>query len=183
MIRNTKKILSEEFIKLAKNRTFDTIMIKEITENCGAGRQTFYNHFEDKINLVKYINNSFKKQFIKLDDQLESISLKALLEKVLQMLQANKHYFLSGIKFPETINTQSLLKEIFNEYFEINAPQKNDSEYGFLSEYTTNSLASIFIVRLKSNDHSNKEFLTIETCEDEDFISYLIKSVPPRLKY
>ena len=47
MSQLTKKAIIESFIKLLNERTLDKIKVKDIVEDCGINRNTFYHHFED----------------------------------------------------------------------------------------------------------------------------------------
>lgn len=50
--RDTKQILINSFVELARTKSIDKITVKQISENCGVTSQTFYNHFPDKYELV-----------------------------------------------------------------------------------------------------------------------------------
>lgn len=47
MSQLTKKAIIESFVKLLNERTLDKIKVKDIVEDCGINRNTFYYHFED----------------------------------------------------------------------------------------------------------------------------------------
>ena len=48
-------LLAESFKELAKKHPIEKITIKEITDLAGVIRPTFYNHFQDKYELVEWI--------------------------------------------------------------------------------------------------------------------------------
>ncbi len=48
-------VLAESLKELAKTRPIDKITIKEITDKAGVIRPTFYNHFQDKYELLEWI--------------------------------------------------------------------------------------------------------------------------------
>ena len=48
-------ILAESLKELSKTRPIEKITIKEITDNAGVIRPTFYNHFQDKYELLEWI--------------------------------------------------------------------------------------------------------------------------------
>ena len=58
MAQFTQKAIVESLIKLLNERPLDKITIKDIVEDCGINRNTFYYHFEDIPNLVKQILNA-----------------------------------------------------------------------------------------------------------------------------
>ena len=51
----TKKALAETLKKLGTSKDINKITVSDIVEECGVNRQTFYYHFDDKFELVKYI--------------------------------------------------------------------------------------------------------------------------------
>lgn len=51
----TKKILSNSLKKLMTEKPLSAITVKEITDNCGLHRQTFYYHFDDIYSLVRWM--------------------------------------------------------------------------------------------------------------------------------
>lgn len=58
MAQFTQKAIAESLIKLLNERPLDKITIKDIVEDCGINRNTFYYHFEDIPSLVKQILNA-----------------------------------------------------------------------------------------------------------------------------
>ncbi len=51
----TNEILAESFRELARKRPVEKITVKEITDKAGVIRPTFYNHFQDKFELVEWL--------------------------------------------------------------------------------------------------------------------------------
>ena len=58
MIIRAEKALEEALLSLCKEKHLDIITIKDILARSGAARQTFYNHFKDKYDLINYIYRS-----------------------------------------------------------------------------------------------------------------------------
>ena len=44
----TKKALALGLKELLKKKSFDNVIVSDITDICGLNRQTFYYHFHDK---------------------------------------------------------------------------------------------------------------------------------------
>jgi len=57
MAQFTEKAITASLIKLLNAKPLDKITIKDIVEDCGINRNTFYYHFEDIPSLVKRILN------------------------------------------------------------------------------------------------------------------------------
>ncbi|MCR5632282.1 MAG: TetR family transcriptional regulator, partial [Eubacterium sp.] len=51
----TKRAIADSLKELTKEKPFDKISVKDISEKCGINRQTFYYHFEDKYLLLRWI--------------------------------------------------------------------------------------------------------------------------------
>ncbi|HVI42360.1 MAG TPA: TetR/AcrR family transcriptional regulator C-terminal domain-containing protein [Anaerovoracaceae bacterium] len=56
--KDTRQILVESLIELSQTKPIEKISVCDIVRNCGAGRQTFYNHFKDKYDLINWFYNS-----------------------------------------------------------------------------------------------------------------------------
>lgn len=59
----TKRILTDSLKKLMKKKTIERITIKEITDESGLNRQTFYYHFKDIYNQLEWM---FEQDVVKL---------------------------------------------------------------------------------------------------------------------
>lgn len=55
MAQTTKRALAASLVKLLKERSLDSITIKDIVEDCEVNRQTFYYHFQDIYDLLYWI--------------------------------------------------------------------------------------------------------------------------------
>lgn len=55
MANFTEKAIKESFIKLLNERTLDRITVKDIVEDCGINRNSFYYHFQDVPTLLGQI--------------------------------------------------------------------------------------------------------------------------------
>lgn len=51
----TKKALAASLKKLTQDKPFDKITVKDVVEDCGVNRQTFYYHFQDIYDLLGWI--------------------------------------------------------------------------------------------------------------------------------
>lgn len=66
--QTTKEILAESLKELSATKPIDKITIKEIAQNCGVTSKTFYNHFQDKYDLIAWIySTAMEKIFSKID--------------------------------------------------------------------------------------------------------------------
>lgn len=56
-VMRTRKLIMNAFIHLSKIKHFDSITIKDITEEATINRATFYHHFTDKYELLEQVMN------------------------------------------------------------------------------------------------------------------------------
>lgn len=66
----TKKALATSLKKLMEQKTLDKISVREIIEDCGVNRKTFYYHFEDIYDLLKWL---FEEEAIEIVKQYDLI--------------------------------------------------------------------------------------------------------------
>ena len=52
---NMKDILANSLLELLKTKSFKRITINDIVLNCSTTRQTFYNYFQDKYDVIHFI--------------------------------------------------------------------------------------------------------------------------------
>lgn len=58
MAINIKEMFSECFLNLIEKQSLSSITVQTLLDETGAARQTFYNHFHDKNDLIYYIYNT-----------------------------------------------------------------------------------------------------------------------------
>ncbi|QBK24700.1 TetR family transcriptional regulator [Ureibacillus thermophilus] len=143
----TKKLLSSSLKELMKKKPVEQISIREITELAGLNRQTFYYHFEDIYDLLKW---TFQQEALVLIDVHESA--KVWQEGLLQLfhyLDENRDICLCAL--------QSLGREhikrffysdihdiIYRVVYEFGIKLQAQKEYvSFLSHFFTLSLGAI----------------------------------------
>ncbi|MDO5539453.1 MAG: TetR-like C-terminal domain-containing protein [Eubacteriales bacterium] len=72
MSQLTKRAIKESFLKLLKEMPFDKITVKEIVEDCGINRNTFYYHYADIYDLLREIFEEKAEQVMRLDSGFDS---------------------------------------------------------------------------------------------------------------
>ena len=59
-VRRTRRLLSEAFIELVAEQGYDAVRVEDILERADIARTTFYAHFRDKRDLLKFVANRFQ---------------------------------------------------------------------------------------------------------------------------
>ena len=72
MARNTKRLLANSLCELLSEKTLDQITIKDLTDNCGLNRQTFYYNFHSIYDLIAWIFEENGRQFLLIRPQYPS---------------------------------------------------------------------------------------------------------------
>ncbi len=62
-VKRTHRLLAESLLNLMKKMPFEKITITDICENAMVHRTTFYTHFEDKYDLLKFALSELEKPF------------------------------------------------------------------------------------------------------------------------
>ena len=51
---NVKPMIADAFLKLSKEKNIDKIPVKDIVDECGISRQSFYYHFQDILEVIEW---------------------------------------------------------------------------------------------------------------------------------
>lgn len=88
-------LLAESFKELAKKRPIEKITIREITDKAGVIRPTFYNHFQDKYELLEWI---VKRELITpAEPLLDNGMLKEALVLALTTMEKEKAFYTKAV--------------------------------------------------------------------------------------
>ncbi len=83
----TKKAIMDSFVKLCASNRIHQITVESIVHDCGISKQTFYNHFKDKFDLMNYVYkvemDYANSHFIKKDGDIEK-AIEYMLERCLE---------------------------------------------------------------------------------------------------
>ena len=110
-------VLAESLKELAITKPIEKITIKEITDKAGVIRPTFYNHFQDKYELLEWI--TINELFAPVDPLLANGMLKECVTFILTTMEKEKEFY----KRAAQLEGQNSFNEIFNRCV-ANAVQK-----------------------------------------------------------
>ena len=88
----TKKRITKAFRDLLATREFDKISIVDIMESAGIRRQTFYNHFLDKYELLDWIFENDLTEYI--TNNLDFISGQKLLQELFFYFEQERDFYI-----------------------------------------------------------------------------------------
>lgn len=124
---NTKNEIMEAFSKILEKKKIQNITIKDITDECGLNRKTFYYYFSDIDNLM---DETFDHEFARYVAEVESgTPVKEAMIGLFRMVYEHKeivfHIYNSNGHDHLTSYIQNGLKELFMQLI--------DSQYGGMS--------------------------------------------------
>lgn len=89
---NIKKMYADAIIHLAKDKPLAKITINDLLKTSCTAKQTFYNHFRDKYDLINYIFRMYETRII----YSEEITWAEYLKKVLDFCLEQKKFFVAA---------------------------------------------------------------------------------------
>ena len=150
------QLLADSFKELACQYPIEKITIKEITDRAGVIRTTFYNHFQDKYELLEWIINHDLiepiKPFVRSGLTTQAMTFlflnvekeKEFYTKVSRLEGQNSFYSISQNCL------QSLLEEVCGEHSERKQPKYEWLTPGRLAQYYGQSMVFIIIEWIQS---------------------------------
>ncbi|MCB5951402.1 TetR/AcrR family transcriptional regulator [Enterococcus sp. BWT-B8] len=116
----TKKAIARSLIELCETKLFSKISVQDITKQAGLNRQTFYYHFTDKYDLLRWIYQ--EEAFIYLDTKDVNIgNWEEQSLKMLRAIQSNKDFYYNTVSsYSEVMMTDfsEITKKLFISLFE-----------------------------------------------------------------
>lgn len=159
--RMTKKALAASLKKLMEERTLDKISIREITEDCGVNRKTFYYHFENIYDLVNWL---FEEEAIELMKQYDFVTdYEEAVRFTMNYIEENEHVVNSTL---DALGRDELKKFFYNNFVGnmrsivddlsegMTIPQDN---IDFLINFYAESFASLLIDWVRNREQRDKE--------------------------
>jgi probable dihydroxyacetone kinase regulator len=114
MSLTTKRALAESLKKLLSKRGLDKITVKDIVEDCGVNRQTFYYHFHDVYDLVEWIIRDDAERV--LSRELDYSDWKAGLRSMMEYILQNRNLILNAYHSVSHEVVADYLKKLLRPY-------------------------------------------------------------------
>lgn len=109
------EILADSFMEVASKIPIEKITIKEITDKAGVIRPTFYNHFQDKYELIEWI---IKYRVLgSVEVLIQNDMLKEAVILIFRNLQNDKAFYLRAIKMEGQNSFDSIVEGCIKEVF------------------------------------------------------------------
>lgn len=173
-----KKSLADSLKKLACQKPFSKVTVKDIITDCGVNRKTFYYHFEDIYDLLKWL---FAQEAIEIIRQFDllSESREAFLF-VLDYVSENERFLYN---ICHSLGRMELKKFFYNDFIGIMRSCIDEAEQAqdlcvaedfksFLSEFYAEAIAGVLLLRIDDPQKQDKQQLV-------QYLSLLINETIP----
>ena len=157
----TKKALAASLKKLMQSHALDKISIREIVEDCGVNRKTFYYHFENIYDLVNWM---FEEEAIEVVKQYDLLTnYEDAIRFSMDYIEENDHVCNSALDavgrdelkkffYKNFVSTMTNIVEQFSKDMTI------PKDYiDFLINFYTDSFSSLLIDWIRNRDIRDKE--------------------------
>ncbi len=166
-IIKTKASLYRGLMNLMKNKPFEDIKISDICKVSLINRSTFYDHYNDKYELIQSLMNDMREELLeKLDKSKKTKNIKEyyieLIKVLLEHINSNIDIYSAVVK----INSNSIARDMMTDAIIISAAKEIDSNFENISSIPTKTIvlyyASAIINIIIDNLYNNKQFDTKE---------------------
>ena len=120
-------VLAESLIELSAKKPIDKITIKEITDKAGVIRPTFYNHFQDKYELIEWIIKTELLEPIK--PLLNAGMIFEAIVLMLNNISANSVFYKKALKLEGAVTFNQIAMKCVCEMFMNIISEKSISTY------------------------------------------------------
>ena len=144
MTQFTSKAIEESFIRLLNERPLDKITIKDIVDDCGISRNTFYYHFQDKYDLVNWI---FQTEFLMAVQRRPYESTWALIRDLCEYFYENRAFYWNALSVEGQNSFQDYFREVLDPVVRAYAEDLFDGE-GEDTAFFINFFSDAFIAAM-----------------------------------
>ncbi len=161
--REVKILLADSFKELVLEKAVEKITIKEITDRAGVIRVTFYNHFQDKYELLEWIcrEEVVSPTVMLFENNMQREAVLFMFTAILKNRQFYRHVaHTSGQNSFESI-LQQLISEVVEHYFEsrTDGGKKNRSRLNakWVADYYSRNLTFILMSWIEKDMETTPE--------------------------
>lgn len=147
----TKRMLAGSFKKLLSQRKLDKITVKDIVEDCGVNRQTFYYHFHDVYDLMEWTFRDTAETLAR--EQMGHQEWTVSVEVLMDYLRQDKPLILNAYHSISHETVSDFLKRILRPYLlqfvqaqaEELEPTAKQADIDFVADIYTVTIAGIIM--------------------------------------
>lgn len=162
---NTKKLFAEALKKIILQKSFSKVTVSELIRECGVNRKTFYYHFSDVYDLLKWTLEQEAIDVVKNFDLI--VDYEEAILFVLEYIKINNK-FLNNIY--DSLGRDELKRFFYTDFVGIveiiigKAEEEThnkltDNSKTFLAAFYTEAIAGTLVERIMHQDQQSKEEL------------------------
>jgi len=150
----TKKALALGLKELLKKKSFDNVIVSDITAICGLNRQTFYYHFHDKYELVNWIYYNEALKIVTTELTFETWDEKVL--ELLNIMKNEDYFYQSTLRNTDSNEFHnylfSVLKELFTDIIEhlSSADDASWNDKAYIAEFISYGVVGMIVAWAKN---------------------------------
>lgn len=163
---NTKKALAESLKKAMKKKPFSKITVSELIADCNINRKTFYYHFEDIYDLLKWMFEEEAINVLKHFDLL--VDYEEALNFVMDYVEQNDHIINCAY---DSIEQEEMKRFFYADFYDItlsiitHAEKQNnytlsDEFRTFMAKFYNEAIAGVFLDWVKHHDTQDRKKTT-----------------------
>lgn len=147
MAINIKWLFANSLIELSKEKSLAKITVSDIVNRAGAGRQTFYNHFRDKNDLIIWI---FRRTLAGEQEIVETSGYFAYLVNLHQEAQKYSQFLMQACKLAgQNSLSEAIILQTYNYYknfiLEHYGSEVFDDELEYALQFNAYGASSLYI--------------------------------------
>ena len=157
MSQLTKYALEQSLKKLLRERPLDKITIKDLVEDCGVNRQTFYYHFQDIYDLIAWSLNAKMNEILKNNNAMHS-DLKTKFLLVFRYFEDNRQIILNGFDPVNHMQYERIIEQYAREHLReklLLVPQSafvSEEEREAIIDIYANGFSGLFLKWIERGD-------------------------------
>lgn len=180
--RTSKEIFAETLLELSRHIPIDKITVTKLVEESGLSSKTFYNHFQNKSDLMIYIEES---EIARLHKKLENSNYRFedYLKDGVLYYRKIKHFIRNAVNHTSghedygRLRAEAAYQSIFTFLLKTNGLERLDKDLTFALRLYVFGLVEMFARHvLDDSPMSDENFVELcEECMPEKLKAYLLK--------
>ncbi len=171
-----KNAFSQSLIELTQKKPIEKITVKEIVSRSQMGRQTFYNHFKDKYDLINWTHEQSYNQILEIYNCFNTNGYDRIFE-FFQLLRNNKLFYEKLAQFEGQNSFEKFLFEHTMSYhknciLKVYGESEINNSLLFSIRFFTNGFVSMAIEWIKNGMKDSPEYMA----------ESIMNNMPTRLK-
>ncbi|MHA6585772.1 TetR/AcrR family transcriptional regulator C-terminal domain-containing protein [Aerococcus mictus] len=173
-MKTTKDTIAEALLDLIQEKSFETITITELSKTANISRETFYYHFDDKIELIAWMYTKQCSEII--DENLHKMKWEKIIYQLIAVAEEYSQFYLNLLSTSDFDYFENIMinfsKQTFTRGLQKHYQKQNLSkEMEFMINF--NAYGQISLVRnflSKKMDYSLSEYATLSIQAMPDLI-------------